>query len=182
MVFKWRWCHWQNYWIIPKPCKYVKTDLNRFDFQQIKAPGVKNLLKEIDVKKAVSLDTNPPKLNKIGVYIIREPLTLAKNCCLCQAIFPDNDKIAPVFRLNQRKPNKYYVLNYRPVSILNAFSKIYEKVIKSQLVSYFDKYFCLFISKSRKSYSTQQVLICLLEEWRNITQEFYCGCSFNGPI
>ena len=47
----------------------------------------------------------------------------------------------------------------------NAFSKIYEKLIKNQLVSYFDKYFSPFISAYRKSYSTQQLLIRLLEEW-----------------
>ena len=31
---------------------------------------------------------------------------------------------------------------------------------------YFDKYFSPFISAYRKSYNTQQVLVCLLEEWR----------------
>ena len=65
---------------------------------------------------------------------------------------------------------------------LNAFSKIYEKVIKNQLMSYFDKYFSPFISISRKSYNTQQVHIRFLEEWRAIGQKFYCGCSFDGPI
>ena len=29
------------------------------------------------------------------------------------------------------KPDKYDVLNYRPVSILNAFSKIYHKNVKT---------------------------------------------------
>ena len=43
------------------------------------------------------------------------------------------------FPVNKEKPDKYDVLNYRPVSILNAFSKIYEKVIKNQIMSYFDK-------------------------------------------
>ena len=65
---------------------------------------------------------------------------------------------------------------YRPVSILNAFSKIYEKVIKNQLASYLDKYFSPFISAYRKSYSTQQVLIRLLEEWREkLDKNFIVG-------
>ena len=33
-------------------------------------------------------------------------------------------------------------------------------------MSYFEKYFSLFMAMYRKSYSTQQVLIRLLEEWR----------------
>ena len=93
-------------------------------------------------------------------------LTQAINCCLRQGIFPENAKVASVVPLDKGKPDKYDVLNYRPVSILNAFSKIYEKVIKNQLASYLDKYFSPFISAYRKSYSTQQVLIRLLEEWR----------------
>ena len=76
---------------------------------------------------------------------------------------------------------KENVLNYRPVYILNVFSKIYEKVIKNQLVSYFDKYFSPLISAYRKSYSTQQVLIHLLEEWRKkLDENFIVGAVLIG--
>ena len=98
------------------------------------------------------------------------------------SIFPGNTKIGSIIPLSKGKHSKYDVLNYKPVSILNAFSKRYEKVIKNQLVSYFDKHFSPFISAYRKSYSTQQGLIRLLEEWREIRQEFYCSCSFRGPM
>ena len=81
-----------------------------------------------------------------------------------QGIFPDNAKTASVVPVDKGKPDKYDVLNYRPVSILDTFSKIYENVIKNQLVSYFDKYLSSFISAYRKNYSTQQALIRLLEE------------------
>ena len=47
------------------------------------------------------------------------------------------------------KPNKNEICNFRPVSTLNTFSKIYEKAIKDQLVSGLDKYFSLFISAYR---------------------------------
>ena len=56
------------------------SDLNSFDFQQIKAPEVKKLLKEIDIKKAVGADKIPRKLIKIGADIIAEPLTQAISC------------------------------------------------------------------------------------------------------
>ena len=95
----------------------------------------------------------------------------AINCCLHQSIFPDNAKIPSVIPVDKGKPDKYDVLNYRPVSIQNTFSKIYEKVIKNQLVSCFDKYLSPFISAYRKNYSTQQVLVRLLEEWREKLDE-----------
>ena len=97
------------------------------------------------------MDTISPKLIKIGADIIAEPLTQEINCCLRQGIFPENAKVASVIPLDKGKPDKYDVLNYRPVSILNAFSKIYGKVIKNQLASYLDKYFSPFISAYRKS-------------------------------
>ena len=156
----------QNHPSVLKIKNKFGSDLSSFDFQQIKAPEVKKLLKEIDIKKAVGVDTIPPKLIKIRAVIVAEPLTQAINCCLCQGIFPENAKVASVVPLDKGKPDKYDVLNYRPVSILNAFSNIYEKVIKNQLAYYLDKYFSPFISAYRKSYSTQQVIIRLLEEWR----------------
>ena len=56
------------------------SDLNRFDFPQIKAPEVKKLSEETDVKKdKLSVDTNPTKLNKIGVDTIAEPLKLPRD-------------------------------------------------------------------------------------------------------
>ena len=167
---------YQNHPSVLKIKDKFGSDLNSFDFQQIKAPEVKKLLKEIDIKKAVGVDTIPPKLIKTGADIIAEPLTQAINCCLRQGIFPENAKVTSVVPLHKGKPDKYDVLNYRPVSILNAFSKIYEKVIKNQLASYLDKYFSLFISLYRKSYSTQQVLIRLLEEWREkLDKNFIVG-------
>ena len=167
---------YQNHPSVLKIKNKFGSDLNSFDFQQIKAPEVKKLLKEIDIKKAVGVDTIPPKLIKIGADIIAEPLTQAIYCCLRQGIFPENAKVASVVTLDKGKPDKYDVLNYKPVSILNAFSKIYEKVIKNQLASYLDKYFSPFISAYRKSYSTQQVLIRLLEEWREkLDKNFIVG-------
>ena len=100
------------------------SDINSFDFQQIKTSKVKKFLKEIDIKKAIGVDTIPPKMIKIGADIIAEPLTQAINCCLREGIFSDNAKIASVVPVDKGKPDKYEVLNYRPVCILNTFFKI----------------------------------------------------------
>ena len=66
-------------------------------------------------------DTIPSKLIKIGADIIAEPLMKAVNCCLHQSIFPDNAKIPSVIPVDKGKPDKYDVLNYRPVNIQNTF-------------------------------------------------------------
>ena len=45
-------------------------------------------------------------------------------------MFPDNAKIACVSPLDKHTDDKYSVTNFRPVSVLNTFSKIYEKIVK----------------------------------------------------
>ena len=151
--------HTKNHSSVLKIKSKFGSNLNSFDFQQITVSEVKKLLKDTGVNNAKSVVTIPLKLIKIGAETMAEPLPLAINWCLRQGIFLYNTKIASVFPIDKGKPNKYKFWNYRPGSILNAFYAIYEKVIKNQLG-------LPVISVCRKSCSTQQIPICLLEEWR----------------
>ena len=56
--------------------------------------------------------------------------------------------------------------NFRPVSKLNTFSMVYERVIKHQIVCGMETYFSAFLSEYRKNYSSQNTLISLLKESR----------------
>ena len=64
------------------------------------------------------------------------------------------------------KPNNNEISNYRPVRVLNTFSKFYEKIIKKQLVGFMEEHFSPLISACRTNYSLQHVIIQLIEEWR----------------
>ena len=68
--------------------------------------------------------------------------------------------------LDKGKPNKNEISNHRPVSVLNTFSRLYEKVIKKQLVRFMEEYLSPLISAYRTNYSSQHVIIRLLEECR----------------
>ena len=52
------------------------------------------------------------------------------------------------------------------MNILNCFSKVYENVIKNELLKSTNVHLSPFISAYRKNYNTQHVLLRLLEEWR----------------
>ena len=56
--------------------------------------------------------------------------------------------------------------NFRPVSVLNVLSKIFQNFMKGQLMSFIENHLSVFLSAHRSSYSSQHVLICLIEEWR----------------
>ena len=52
-----------------------------------------------------------------------------------KGMFPDIAKKACVSPLDKHTHNKYCVTYFRPVSILNNFSKTYEKIVKDFLIS-----------------------------------------------
>ena len=56
--------------------------------------------------------------------------------------------------LDKGKPNENEISNYRPFSVLNAFSTFYEKVIKKQLPGFMEEYFSPLISAYRTNDSS----------------------------
>ena len=129
-------------------------------------PEIIKLLKNIEDKKAVGTDKVPPKLVKLSATVLSQPLTDALNNSISKIIFPDNAKVAFVSSVNKKSNDKNKVSNFRPVSVLNIFSKIYESSIKSQFTSVLNNIFSLYISAYLESYNMQHVLTRLLEEWR----------------
>ena len=67
--------------------------------------------------------------------LIAPALTKLLNLSLLQGIFPDSLKIAAVTPLF-KSGDKTDVCNYRPISVLSTFSKIFEKVVAYQVNHY----------------------------------------------
>ena len=88
------------------------------------------------------------------------------NNSITLSTFPDRAKVATVVPIDKKTDNKYTVSNFRPVSLLNCFSKIYENYIKNHIVNSMSNYISPYVSAYRKGYNSQHVLIRLLEEWR----------------
>ena len=73
-------------------------------------------------------------LKKLSPALIN-PLTLLINQSLVTGIFPNKLKIAKVFFF---KKDDYAIMdNYRPISLLTSISKLFEKVVFTQLYDYF---------------------------------------------
>ena len=80
--------------------------------------------------------------------------------------FPGRTKVATVVSIDKKTDTKYTVSNFRPVGLLNCFSKNYENYINNHIVHSMSNYISPYVSPYRKGYSSQHVLIRLLEEWR----------------
>ena len=65
-----------------------------------------------------------------------------------------------------KKDDRTKIENFRPVSPLNMFSKIYETFLHENLTNYVNTFLSKFKSVYRKSYSTNHVLIHFIENWK----------------
>ena len=79
----------------------------------------------------------PPKVLKSNAQVLSGTLCDIYNLCISKGYFPKKFKISqvtPVFKGG----DKQCISNYRPISILSPFSKLFEKFIYKQLMHYFE--------------------------------------------
>ena len=69
---------------------------------------------------------------KLSAPFIISPLTYICNISLSSGVFPEKLKYA-VIKPVYKKEDKLLTTNYRPISLLTSFSKIFEKLIYSRL-------------------------------------------------
>ena len=139
---------------------------NHFKFTELSSSDVLRLLLKIDTSKAVGFDNIPGKLLKIGASSLAVPVTALVNMSIQENTFPDLLKYAEVSSL-YKKGDPLLKNNYRPLSVLSALSKIFEKLINFQLSSYFDSRFSDYLSGFRQKYSCQTTLLRMITNWKN---------------
>ena len=85
---------------------------------------VRKLTKEVNVKKVSGFAKIPPKLFKLAVVVLAAPLLKTINNSISKRVFPNEQRLLYCLFLI-KNIDKNSVLNFRPVSILPTFSKIF---------------------------------------------------------
>ena len=119
-------------------------------------------IKRLRLSKSVGIDNIPAFIIKGCSDIFVPVLKFIFNLSLCQRSFPTLWKqtaVIPVFK----KGNRASVNNYRPISILNTFSKIFEFVIYEQVFHYVKSKFNPSQHGFMKSKSTATNLVAYLD-------------------
>ena len=71
--------------------------------------------------------------------------------------------------------------NYRPVSTLSNLSKVFEKLIYSQINTYMSDKFSKYLTGFRKNHNTQHALLNMIENWKsNLNKGNKVGTIFVG--
>ena len=102
---------------------------------------------------------------KDNISAISKPLTHLINLSISSGIVPDNIKLAKIIPVYKNESPSCFN-NYRPISILPAFSKFYEKIIFERLVTFLDKHNTFYKPQHgfRQYFSTSQAMTQLVHQ------------------
>lgn len=94
-----------------------------------------------------------------------DTLTSLINLSMTEGVFPDELKIAKVVPIYKNNDTSI-INNYRPVSILSVFSKVFEKIMYDRIIKFIDKHKLLYDFQFgfRKNYNTNLALITLVDK------------------
>ena len=149
-----------------------------FFLSPTKPDEISKIIDGLDTKKS----TGP---NGIPVFILKAfkaffSIWLSKliNLCFETGEFPDLLKMAKVIPLH-KKESILSFLNYRPISLLSVFSKIFEKSIYTRIYSYLVKNNLIYAKQFgfRGNHSVNHAVISLTEHIRSLIDkgEYVCG-------
>ena len=129
----------------------------------------KKLIDSLDTKKSTGPNSIPGFILKTLKPFFSFWLLQLINLSDEVGIFPDILKIAKVIPLH-KKECKLNFQNYRPISLLSVFSKIFEKTIYIRIYSYLVKNNPIFERQfdSRSHYSTNHALISITEKVKEL--------------
>ena len=146
-------------------------------FSQISEEAVMEVLNNLKQKLSCGHDGISSRLLKASKTVVCKPLTLIINQTLTSGIFPDTLKIAKIIPLF-KKGDKTLLENYRPISILPAISKIFERIMFNQIHNHFSMHNLFYSGQYgfRANHSTQFAALELIDR---ITQDLDQG---NMPI
>ena len=133
----------------------------QFKIEEARVEQVNKILRNINSRKTTGPDKLPPKIVKMSANIIDSHLTNIIN-----SVLSDSAKVASIGPIFKGKGERSEIKNYRPVSILNYFSKVYERFIHENFMSSVTNFLSDFISAYREGYSTNHVLLRLIENWK----------------
>jgi hypothetical protein len=146
------------------------TDVSSYDctfkFNCVDPQTVFDMLHSISTSKATGIDQIPGKILKLAAPAITQSITMLFNYSIVTESFPSEWKISKVIPLHKSVPRNL-LDNYRPISILPAISKVFEKTLYKQLFNHLNanNLISKFQFGFRPLHSTADTLLHSTNEW-----------------
>ena len=138
---------------------------NSFELRQVSTSEIMNIIKTLRSDSSTGSDCIPINYIKLVGEHIAIPIANLINKCIRDSYFPKAWKIARVSpnpKVNSPTVND----QLRPISILPALSKVFEKVIALQMVNYVEHHALLNdkVTGFRKGHSTITTLLGIKDD------------------
>ena len=124
----------------------------------------------LDGKKVNLTGDIPADILKRCVDSYISVLTKILNTSLERGCFPNQLILAEVTPV-LKKVDELNKDNYRPVNVLSNAFKIFEIIVFNQINLFFESRFSPLSAGFRKSHSTQNVLLNIIEKWKHALDE-----------
>ena len=146
------------------PLSFVTPIQNSMFMPELSEHEVKTVILDLN-NSAAGWDNFPTFVAKKCVDGYLTPLTKIINKSISQGIFPSELKLArviPIFKSN----DKQNVSNYRPISILTFFSKVFEKILHNNIYKFMERNKTINENQFgfRKGHGTQHAIISLIDK------------------
>ena len=157
---------------------HINNGENLFQLAKADVLEVVKLITGLDIKKACGYDHISNSILKNTVNVISPYFTNLFNICIRQGIFPQIYKIAqviPLFKGGDRESPGCY----RPISLLPALGKVFEKLVSTRVLVYLDKFNILSPHQFgfRKNFGTEYAILDIYEKLLNNLDRRLNTCS-----
>ena len=152
-----------------------KPQIKRFTFAPFSETLVTEIVERLNKHKSPGPDGISNRILSLSIEQIKKPLTHLVNLSMSKGVFPEKLKLAQVIPLF-KKGDSFLCTNYRPISLLSCFHKLFEKFMKMRLENYLDNNNILYQHQYgfRKTYSTNLALLEAVDEiYSKLNDGFY---------
>lgn len=131
-----------------------------------------NIINELKNKSSCGFDEVPSKILKVSALEIVKPLTWIINNSFKAGLFPEALKLAIVTPVYKKGDSKN-IENFRPISILSVFSKVFEKLMCNRITEFMIKFKLLseFQHGYLKGRSTQTAIFQFIQQIHRALEE-----------
>ncbi len=147
-----------------KQLKHLKFQIN-----PITTDAIEKYIKELDSNSSCGISDIPVSIIKYSALTLSKPISNIVNFCIVNNCIPNEWKFAIVTPLYKSKGELSDFNNYRGISVLTPFAKIFEKVLQSQILAYFNlnNLFHKAQHGFRSGFSCETALHEVISSWRN---------------
>ena len=154
---------------------------HNFAFSFVSNSRISAKLRELKLNKAAPIDSIPGKILKENSDIFTAILQELFNASIVDGAFPfelKRGEVTSVFRANDQMTKG----NYRPITVLSAISKVYERLMSEQIVMYSESFLFQYLCGFRKATVLSKLLLDFSRNANQFWPKRSCRGNLDGPL